>query len=195
MSEQRSIEALTALMRDDSERWFPRLHEDTHRALVVAYTLGLAGEAGEVANLVKKWNRDGAAVSRSDREQADLAAELADVFTYLLLLADECNVDIVKAYRLKRRHNRTRWDRRMVKVADLDPGDYVPGSGVVVELAGHAQGYHVTYDREGCPGSIPADAAGWRDGCNQWTHYRNAHDRVEVWSGGLAGDVISGGTP
>jgi NTP pyrophosphatase (non-canonical NTP hydrolase) len=45
-------------------------------------SLGLAGEAGEVANFVKKRWRDG------DAHEADLWAEVADVFLYNIMLAD-----------------------------------------------------------------------------------------------------------
>lgn len=92
-------------MRRDSERWFPRWHSpDLGMPLIIAYTLGLAGEVGEVANLVKKTARDGVA---PDGE--GLGAELADCLTYLLLLADEAGVDIVHEYRLKRLRNEQRW--------------------------------------------------------------------------------------
>ena len=44
---------LALLMRDDSERWFPQWHDgSTGMPLTVAYALGLAGEVGEVANVV-----------------------------------------------------------------------------------------------------------------------------------------------
>lgn len=45
-------------------------------------SLGLAGEAGEVANFAKKRWRDG------DKHEADLRAEVADVFLYNIMLAD-----------------------------------------------------------------------------------------------------------
>lgn len=45
------------------------------------FGLGLAGEAGEVANLIKKRWRDG------EKHTADLKAECADVFAYDIMLA------------------------------------------------------------------------------------------------------------
>lgn len=49
-------------------------------------TLGLVGEAGEVANKIKKQIRDGV---DSDVTSEDIALELGDVLWYLALLADE----------------------------------------------------------------------------------------------------------
>ena len=106
-SDDAGIREMSAAMRIDSERWFPRLHCDKPWDLVVAYTLGLSGEAGEVANLIKKMNRDygDETVAAAD----GLAEELADVFTYLLLLAGELEVDLAEAWRSKRAVNESRW--------------------------------------------------------------------------------------
>jgi len=46
------------------------------------FGLGLAGEAGEVANFIKKRWRDG------DAHLTDLRKECADVFAYNIMLAD-----------------------------------------------------------------------------------------------------------
>lgn len=56
-------------------------------------TLGLCGEAGEVADKVKKVLRDhGGAFT--DQLRADLALELGDVLWYLARLASELNLDL-----------------------------------------------------------------------------------------------------
>lgn len=94
---------LAAEMRANSERWFPQLH-DGSIALVDFYALGLVGEAGEVANDVKKRMR-----AHGDFDRQHLAAEMADVFTYLLLLADELGVDLIDVYRMKVAVNEERW--------------------------------------------------------------------------------------
>lgn len=100
------IVELAREMRANSERWFPRWHSpDLGMPLTVAYALGLAGEVGEVANLVKKQMRDGQVAEGTE----PLGAELADCLTYLLLLADEEGIDIVAEYRRKAAVNEARW--------------------------------------------------------------------------------------
>ena len=62
------------------------IYDQKHAILYPA--LGLAGEAGEVANKVKKILRDG----KFDRE--DLAAEVADCLWYIAVLARDLNVNL-----------------------------------------------------------------------------------------------------
>jgi NTP pyrophosphatase (non-canonical NTP hydrolase) len=92
-------------MRENSERWFPELHAGD-LDLKIFYALGLAGEVGEVANEIKKGCR-GHVVNGV--RHADIGAELADVFTYLLLLAGELGVDLYAEYVAKRDFNERRW--------------------------------------------------------------------------------------
>ncbi|MEB3334294.1 MAG: nucleoside triphosphate pyrophosphohydrolase family protein [Cyanobacteriota bacterium] len=56
-------------------------------------TLGLCGEAGEVADKVKKVLRDHGG-HFSDALRADLALELGDVLWYLARLASELELDL-----------------------------------------------------------------------------------------------------
>jgi NTP pyrophosphatase (non-canonical NTP hydrolase) len=62
------------------------IYSSAHQVLYPA--LGLAGEAGEVANKVKKMIRD----NNFDRE--GVAAELGDVLWYVAALARDLNVDL-----------------------------------------------------------------------------------------------------
>jgi NTP pyrophosphatase (non-canonical NTP hydrolase) len=89
----------------DSALFFPEIHVTPRKALV-HFTLGLAGEAGEVANLVKKGNRG----SMGWEEVAQLLRhELADVLIYLLDIAAVLDIDIEQAVAEKREVNRERW--------------------------------------------------------------------------------------
>lgn len=56
-------------------------------------TLGLAGEAGEVANIVKKIQRDHDGVL-TDETRAKLKDELGDVLWYISACADELGLTL-----------------------------------------------------------------------------------------------------
>jgi NTP pyrophosphatase (non-canonical NTP hydrolase) len=60
---------------------------------IVYPTLGLAGEAGEVAEKVKKLLRDDAGVMSDERREA-LAGELGDVLWYVAQVATEAGLDL-----------------------------------------------------------------------------------------------------
>lgn len=58
-------------------------------------TLGLAGEAGEIANKIKKVGRDdGGVVTDARREQ--IKGELGDVLWYVAQLATELKLDLTE---------------------------------------------------------------------------------------------------
>jgi NTP pyrophosphatase (non-canonical NTP hydrolase) len=73
-------------------------------------TLGLAGEAGEVANIVKKIERDfGGEIT--DETRAKLKDELGDVLWYIAACADELGLTLAEiaefnVEKLARRHNK-----------------------------------------------------------------------------------------
>jgi len=73
-------------------------------------TLGLAGEAGEVANIVKKIQRDHGGVINDDI-RAKLTDELGDVLWYISACADELGLTLdeiaeFNVRKLAKRHNR-----------------------------------------------------------------------------------------
>lgn len=102
------LQALGRGARENSERWFPAVHDERRALAPLAahYALGLAGEAGEVANVAKKFLRDGTLTAM---RRGQLRDEMADVFTYLLLLADELRVDLVEAFNEKQAECERRW--------------------------------------------------------------------------------------
>jgi NTP pyrophosphatase (non-canonical NTP hydrolase) len=73
-------------------------------------TLGLAGEAGEVANIVKKIQRDHGGVI-NDEIRGKLKDELGDVLWYISACADELGLTLLEIAdfnvdKLAKRHNR-----------------------------------------------------------------------------------------
>lgn len=73
-------------------------------------TLGLAGEAGEVANIVKKIQRDNEGII-TDETRDKLRDELGDVLWYISACADELGLTLeeIAAFnvnKLAKRHNR-----------------------------------------------------------------------------------------
>ena len=66
------------------------IYDKQHKILYPA--LGLAGEAGEVANKVKKLIRDGYEENKDYRKT--VAAEIGDVLWYCAVLADDIGCDL-----------------------------------------------------------------------------------------------------
>lgn len=90
---------------EDSERWFG----DKGIQNSVPHTaLALCGEVGEVANLIKKIER-GSLDIRSAKVRHELSMELADVYTYLIVISGQLNLDLERAYEVKRGINETRF--------------------------------------------------------------------------------------
>lgn len=85
---------------EDSERWFP----DSQGLAFL--TLAMAGEVGEVANLVKKVARGTHAFGEVEN---DLKEEVVDVFIYLMCLAGVLEMDLEELYHVKRAKNEERF--------------------------------------------------------------------------------------
>ena len=66
------------------------IYDKKHQILYPA--LGLAGEAGEVANKVKKISRDGYENNKDYR--ADIGAEIGDVLWYCAVLASDIGLEL-----------------------------------------------------------------------------------------------------
>ena len=84
----------------------------TPRNLVLA----LAGEVGELAALLQ-WTPDDEIVTwlKDDANRLALEAEMADVFAYLLRLADVAGVDLAAALSAKTQLNETRYPQDRAK--------------------------------------------------------------------------------
>ena len=67
---------------------FPKNESFTYTAL------GLAGEAGEIANKVKKFIRDGYDVEELEEKKSDIADELGDVLWYVAAVAEVMGTDL-----------------------------------------------------------------------------------------------------
>jgi len=95
----------------DSKRWFPNADHN-----VVLGALCLAGEAGEFCNEIKKVMRQSPYV----RPQLKGAAleEFIDIFTYVLKLAGENDIDLEAEYNKKRDKNNLRWAGRVPEHPD-----------------------------------------------------------------------------
>jgi NTP pyrophosphatase (non-canonical NTP hydrolase) len=106
------VEIQTAFSREKFPTfWDIKTEQDL--ALRLEYlTNALAGEVGEVANLVKKVVRSvvyGRGDLRLDHVRQELAEEIADVFTYLLTIAGLLGLDLEKTYLQKLEKNRKRF--------------------------------------------------------------------------------------
>lgn len=73
--------------------------------------LGLASEAGEVAGVVKKWIRDGAA---EDVLRDKLSAEMGDVCWYLAELCNAAGLDLAEVFAANRKKLEDRRDRGVI---------------------------------------------------------------------------------
>jgi NTP pyrophosphatase (non-canonical NTP hydrolase) len=99
-----SFSELAKQCLEDSEEWFGDLD------LVYSipyYTLCLAGEVGEFANIVKKMERG--KLKFDAKTKYEMAMELTDVFTYMLNIAALLQIDLTKSYQIKRAINEERF--------------------------------------------------------------------------------------
>ncbi len=89
--------------RTDTRRWFPNQEED-----LGFQGLALAGEVGELCNLIKKVERG----SMTFEEARDaMGEEAADVLIYLCNIFATIDVDPTKVYAAKRRKNELRFGK------------------------------------------------------------------------------------
>jgi NTP pyrophosphatase (non-canonical NTP hydrolase) len=102
---------------DDSVRWFG---EELVRDLGYN-SLALCGEAGELANLVKKMMRGD--LEPSEQLTVDLGMEVVDVFIYCCNVMNVLGIDFGKAYAAKREFNEQRFGQRTGEPGPGNDGD------------------------------------------------------------------------
>src|SRR3954462_3665178 len=90
--------------QEDSQRWFPGTTQDNLPFLVLA----LAGEVGELANVVKKIVR-GSLDPQDAAVKRQLDMETTDCLVYLLNIFGVLNVDPKRAYDNVRQLNEVRF--------------------------------------------------------------------------------------
>ena len=89
-------------MREDSDRWFGAGTSENMTLMV----LGICGEAGEVADLVKKVIRGSLTLEQAVPE---IKEECIDVLHYLLMVMGMLGVDVIEEYKKKRAFNEARF--------------------------------------------------------------------------------------
>ena len=81
-------------------------------------TLGLTGEAGEIANKVKKFIRDGAVKDEYLAKRIEIGYEIGDVLWYCAVLADELEMNLGHIM-----------EKNLEKLADRHKRGKISGSG------------------------------------------------------------------
>lgn len=98
-----TLEGIIQQCDDDSHNWFPRKADD-----LPFMALALCGEAGEVANQVKKVARGSHTLQD---QKAKIEEEAIDTFIYLMDIFALLGTDVVKEYHVKRAYNAERFGR------------------------------------------------------------------------------------
>ena len=81
-------------------------------------TLGLTGEAGEIANKVKKFIRDGATKDEYLAKRIEIGYEIGDVLWYCAVLAEELEMNLGHIM-----------EKNLEKLADRHKRGKISGSG------------------------------------------------------------------
>ena len=101
---------------DNNHGWDSTRACDPRRIKLLANdVIGLVGEIGEFANILKKIQLlerfPSQMVDELDRRSPDLSEEIVDAFVYLIRICGHLNVDIEKVYLEKLQRNKLKYDR------------------------------------------------------------------------------------
>ena len=111
MTESR-LNDLAAQCLADCYAWFPSWSAEPAERQIVHFALGIAGEQGEVVEIIKKWQGGRPGYDLEDPTvRAHLAEELCDVVMYVGDLAAFLGLDLDHALHLKRVANAERFGR------------------------------------------------------------------------------------
>lgn len=106
---RRFLDDIAQQCLEDSVAWFPETCNPDQAGLgraVMHHLVALAGEVGELCNIIKKVDRG----SKTWEEvAADAALELTDVLIYVANLAAIMGVSLEKLYQIKREFNNERF--------------------------------------------------------------------------------------
>lgn len=97
------LSELVRTCNEDSQRWFPDVAGN-----IAFTTLALAGEVGELANIVKKVER-GTHSWADAKVRHEAIMEMTDVLIYLADLAGTMRVNLAVTYAIKRAENERRF--------------------------------------------------------------------------------------
>jgi NTP pyrophosphatase (non-canonical NTP hydrolase) len=86
-----------------SIEWFPKVYTRSQIDRMVHVVLGISGESGELANVMKKINRERATFDEDAYH--DLVLEAADILIYVLLFFSLIGADPMEAIIEKHNHN------------------------------------------------------------------------------------------
>ncbi len=124
------IERIQQEILADSRAWFG----DEIAFSLTDVALGLTGEAGEFADLIKKVMRGTHSLEEHGR---DLALELVDVFIYVVKGAALLGIDLEQVYDYKRTYNAERFARKYDE-ENTRLGEFIPSADVTAPRDGGA---------------------------------------------------------
>lgn len=98
---------------NDYQKWTEKTALYPKEASLLYTTLGLVGEAGEVANVVKKVLRDDNNVMTEEKRNK-IIAEMGDVMWYMARLAETIGVPMTEVLQLNKEKLESRLERNVI---------------------------------------------------------------------------------